>query len=132
MTTTSKVNSKKKKTKKTTGISRRLFLSGLAAAASLSAADPYALLAGTVFRENGLAFPGASIQLSPREITKKRKPVKVLSSPRGEFAVRVPPGPAEYLISVEFDGYQRAEKSVKLVGEERIDVSFLMELKKKL
>lgn len=129
MTTTSRENSKKKKTKKTTGTSRRHFL--LFAASALVAQEPYALLAGTVFRENGLAFPGASLELRPTLPTKKRKNLKLLSSPRGEFAVRVPPGPAEYLIAVKAEGYQSAEKSVKIVGDERIDVTFLMEPTKK-
>jgi len=133
MTTTSKANSKKKKKKRTTGISRRRCLVLFALPIfPLLATEAYALLAGTVFRETGHALAGAEIEFRPLEATKQGKRIRAYSSPRGEFAVRVPPGPAEYIISVKIDHYQEATKSVKIVGDERVDVTFLMEPRKKL
>lgn len=66
----------------------------------LRAADrneaPHAVVAGTVFRENGFSLPGAAVTLAVKEApgvsTKKMKKLQSVSDPRGEFAFRVPPG----------------------------------------
>jgi len=114
------------------------FLPGLLAAALLLTAparsvaaqksrgqQSYALIAGTVFREEGLSLPGARVilelqdQTGPRRRTRRQEAV---SDARGEFAFRVPPVPSRYLITAAAPGYQSGQREVQVQGEERIDV----------
>jgi hypothetical protein len=55
------------------------------------------LIRGTVFTENGMAFP--SVQLRVRRVGEKRFRWETYTSSRGEFAVRVPQG-SEYELAV--------------------------------
>src|SRR5689334_23863138 len=55
-------------------------------------AEPYAVIAGTVFRDPGFAQPGASVVLALKSAPGK-KLLEVTSSPRGEFTFRVPAEP---------------------------------------
>ncbi len=92
---------------------------------------PHALIAGTVFRDNGMALPGAEVVVeptpgAPKEVRKIKK-VKILTDPRGEFAIRVPPVQASYRLSVSASGFQTQEKSVTIAGEDRIDVFVRLE-----
>jgi hypothetical protein len=117
---------KKKRTKKTTGISRRsLFFLALPLAAEKD--NSYALIAGTVFRESGHAFPGVEVRLKPAQKSKKFKEQSTRSSARGEYFFRVPVGEMEYEISTGPSGYRPESKRVKIVGDERVDENFLLE-----
>lgn len=112
--------------RKTTGISRRLFFaSTLPLLAQKS--DSYALIAGTVFRETGHAFPGVTVKLVPTQKSKKFKEQSVRTTPRGEYAFRLPAEPMEYDVSVQVPDYRPETKRVKIVGDERIDENFLLE-----
>ena len=122
---------KKRKKKRTSGV--KLLAAFLLTAALFAAGDqkprqsPYALLVGTVFREPGFALPGAEIVLVPdpaKSATLKLKTQHASSDSRGEFAVRVPPASGEWKISVKAAGFGSQEKSVTVVGEERLDVYF--------
>lgn len=89
--------------------------------------EPYALIAGTVFRDPGLALPGAELTLAPDPTSKpasKFKKQKALSDGRGEFALRVPAAPMRYHLHVEARGYESETKDIAIQGEERVDVSF--------
>jgi hypothetical protein len=112
--------------RKTTGISRRLFF---ASAIPLLAqkSDAYALIAGSVFRETGHAFPGIEVKLVPAQKSKKFKEQSVRTTPRGEFAFRLPAEAMEYELSVSVSGYRPESKRVKIVGDERVDENFLLE-----
>lgn len=110
--------------KKTTGISRRfIFLS----AVLLAAESPYAVIAGTVFRDSGLAFAGVEVELIPSQPGKKNKKQVFRTNGRGEFAFRVPAAPMEYSIGVKPDGYRPDLKRVKIVGDERVEHNFLLD-----
>ncbi len=88
------------------------------------------MIAGTVFRDTGLSLPGAEITITPLpagEQKTKVRPVKVVSDARGEFVVRVPPGPARYRVAASARGYQTAERTVEIQGEERVDLNFLLD-----
>jgi hypothetical protein len=90
-------------------------------------ADPYAVVAGTVFRDSGFSLAGAEVELSPAPesgSSRKLKKQKQITDARGEFAFRIPAVPAEYRVSVKAPGYQGEEKPVSINGEERIDVFF--------
>ena len=90
-------------------------------------ADP-AIIAGTVFREPGFALPGAEITLSVKSApqgTKIPKSQKAVSDRRGEFAFRLPPVKAQYLVTVRASGCVSQEKAVEFSGgPERADVYF--------
>jgi hypothetical protein len=94
------------------------------------ASAPYALIAGTVFRDTGLSLCGAQVSLLPEPGSgqaRKPKKISIVTDSRGEFAVRVPVAPMRYVVQVKAAGYQDQEKSVSVSGEERVDVFFRLE-----
>jgi len=97
--------------------------------------EPYALVAGTVFREPGFALPGAVVTVVPKpeegQTQVKIKKLQAVSDARGEFALRVPPVAMRYTVRVTAKGYQSAEKEVSVRGEERTDATFELRLESK-
>jgi hypothetical protein len=91
-------------------------------------AEPYVLLAGTVFQETGFALPNAEVVVmqdpSPETKHSKAKKLQAVSDSRGEFAIRLPVGKVHYAIKVSAKGFRGEEKSVTVQGEDRIDVTF--------
>lgn len=101
----------------------------LAAGKHKQAPAEYAIVAGTVFRDPGFALPGAEVTLKPVPPAgshKKVKDQKAISSPRGEFAFRVPPGPMQYTLSVRCKGFKPEEKTTSIQSLERVDVNFVL------
>jgi len=106
----------------------------LGCALLLAAADrndvPHAVVAGTVFRENGFSLPGAAVtvavQDAPGVPKKKMKKLQSLSDRRGEFAFRVPPGAGTYVVSASMKGFQSVEKEASVSGEERVEVTLVL------
>jgi len=89
----------------------------------------YAVVAGTVFREPGFALPGAEVVLRmtvPPPGAKHPKSLAARSDGMGEYAFRVPPGKAEYSVSVKADGFVGEEKPAKIESEERVDIYFTL------
>jgi hypothetical protein len=123
---------RRKRRKKRIGISLLL----LAAAFTLPAlgdkkktAEPYFLVAGTVFRESGFALPNADVVLipdPPPDAPRTRiKKLQTLSDSRGEFAFRIPTAAMRYLVRVSAKGFESGEKPVTVEGQEgRVDVTF--------
>jgi hypothetical protein len=92
--------------------------------------EEYALLIGSCFNSQGFSVAGVSIEVSlkPAEGQKPSKQSwQAQTSPRGEFALRLPPGPATYQIRVKGPGWQPQEKEVEFVKDERMDVVFNLE-----
>ena len=116
------------------GIRRRvaflfLLLAGTAAAADKKKpVEPYAVVAGTVFRDPGFALPGAQITLSiaPDQERSKIKKLTATSDSRGEFAFRVSTAPMEYLVLVTCKGYSPQQKQISVEGEQRVDATFTL------
>ena len=116
--------------KTTTGASLLAVL--FLASAILSGAEPrsasYALIAGTVFRDSGLALPNVDLTLTqtaaPEGVRKKMKPLRAVSDARGEFAFRVPVQKAGYTVEARAPGFQTEKKEVTVGGDERVDVFF--------
>jgi len=110
-----------------------LLLCAFAAAAGSKkkAAEPYAVVGGTVFRDPGLAFPEAQVTLtSDPEAGQAPSIVKKLtavSDQRGEFAFRVPVTAMRYTIRAVAKGYAPQQKSVSVEGEQRVDATFTLE-----
>jgi hypothetical protein len=94
---------------------------------AVAADSTYAVIAGSVFRESGHAFPGLKVELAPLQPGKRFKKQSSVSTFRGEYSFRVPAQEMEYDLSVKADGYRPEVKRIKVTGEERIDHNFLME-----
>jgi Carboxypeptidase regulatory-like domain len=89
---------------------------------------PHAVVAGTVFRENGFSLPGAAVTLAVKDGpgAPKMKKIQSVSSPRGEFAFRVPPGAATYIVKASIKGFQSVEKEASVSGDERVEVTLVL------
>lgn len=90
----------------------------------------YAILGGSVFRDSGFALPGAKVAVEaiPGEGGAARpKKMEAVTDARGEFALRVPPIPMRYTVSVRADGFKPDRKEAAIQGEERVDVFFRLE-----
>ncbi len=92
--------------------------------------ESFAVIAGTVFRDSGLALAGAEVTVESEAGAKpagKQRKLKAASDTRGEFALRVPAAPVRYNVSVRAPGFQPQQKAVSVQGGERIDVFFRLE-----
>ena len=92
--------------------------------------DVFALLVGTCFNEKGLSMQGVSveaeIQTASQQKSKKKKWTTV-TDVRGEFALRLPAGKIQFLVTVNKDGYKSQEKTVIFSSDERQNILFNME-----
>lgn len=136
---------KKKRSPRTTTIAGRraaalavLLAAGAAFSFAAPKTDDFGLIVGTVFRPNGFSFPGVEVRLEATpepdasgKLPKKLKPQKTVTSPRGEYSFRVPAKPMRYTLSVKAPGYQPMTKSAVIQADERVDVTFLLEVEKK-
>jgi hypothetical protein len=94
----------------------------------------YALIFGTVFGPDERPFYGARVLVHPQG--KKQPKWELTSDHDGEFAVRVPPGPEDYVVEIQAeivpveDGKPRMHKkkriqdqtTVHITKEERQDI----------
>jgi hypothetical protein len=107
------------------GLSLGLPFALAAIAGDQKGAEPAAIV-GTVFRDPGFAFPGVEVTLTaktPPEGMKAPKPRKTTTDGRGEFAFRVPAAKAEYVVTAQAPGYQRAESAAALAGgPDRVEI----------
>jgi hypothetical protein len=101
--------------------------------------DVYAVVSGSIFQDNGYALPGADVTLAPEvqpgssseRAREKVKPIELMSDARGEFVVRVPPGPMQYVVTVDAKGYKSQRKTVSVQDQERVEVTFQLERESK-
>lgn len=90
----------------------------------------YAVVAGTVFQDDGRLLRGAQVTLRPDPEDgppPKGKPLTAATDQRGEFAFRLPAGAMRYNLSVKALGFRAQEKIVSVSGDERVDVFFRLE-----
>lgn len=85
----------------------------------------YAIVGGTVFQESGIAQPGVKVVLASKDQPGKKLQEQI-SSPRGEFAFRVPPGPAVYVVTASLKGFDPASKEVPIEAQEQVHKSLLL------
>ena len=102
-----------------------LWATGLSAQGTRQKSEPYAIVAGTVFRDPGFAQPGASVVLVLKSAPAK-KLQQAISSPRGEFSFRVPAGPNTYVVTATLKGFQTAGQEIEIHGEEQINATLLL------
>jgi len=86
----------------------------------------YATVAGTVFRDPGLALPGAKVVLMTRSDSKAKKLAQAETNYRGEFSFRVPAAQATYVLRASMKGFTTDEKNAVISGEEAIDVNLVL------
>ena len=105
----------------------------LAVPASQAAAQkpdqPYALIFGTVWGPDDRPLYGVKVRV--RRSDQKKPHWELYSDHNGEFALRVPPGPADYLVWADLKGYkspagkelhQDSEVKVHVDRDERQDI----------
>lgn len=91
---------------------------------------PFAVIAGTVYRPPGFALPGVQVRIVPEQADSggvKLKKAEAVTNTRGEFALRVPPVPAKWRVDVQSSGYKPDQRSVSVEGEQRFDLSIVLE-----
>ncbi len=103
-----------------------LFLAGsLAASQKPAAQQPYALIFGTVYDPDDVPVYGAIVQIRTAEGAKVKGGEKLISDHHGEFALRVPAAPADYVIVAEIKNAHKRLSGKALVHvnfDERVDV----------
>ncbi len=87
--------------------------------------EAHAVVAGAVFRESGFSLPGATVTLAMKDARKGKK-LQAVSDARGEFAFRVLPGAATYVVKASMKGFQAVEKEAAIGGEERVEVTLVL------
>jgi hypothetical protein len=122
---------------RTTRTTRNSVLSGAAAvliaAVSFSASAapdkkpaPHGIVAGTVFRDPGLALPGATVVLMRKVEPKPKKLQETVSNYRGEFAFEVPAVQGAYIVRASLKGFHPEEKEAVISADERIEVTLVL------
>ena len=86
---------------------------------------PYAVVAGTVFRDPGFAQPGATVVLTRKDDPTFKKQ-EAASDSRGDFAFRVPPGPGAYVVRAALKGFKPAQQEISVSGEEYVNATLLL------
>ena len=91
--------------------------------------QPYALIFGTVFDTEGHALYAVKVKI--RRESEKKVRWELYSNHTGEFAQRVPVGPADYVVWADVKGYKTEdgrrlqpgeEAKVHIDGDERQDI----------
>lgn len=77
---------------------------------------PYALIFGTVWGPGDHPLYGVKVKI--RRADQKKAKWELFSDHNGEFAVRVPPGPADYLVTADLKGYKSPNGKQLQAGEE--------------
>lgn len=80
------------------------------------------MLAGSVHNEAGFSLPGVRIEV--RRQGEKKVRWEAVSDVRGEFAVRVPAGPASYVIATASKKHENQKQTVEVLGHERVELIF--------
>ncbi len=108
-----------------------VLLSAAAAGDEHKKPEPYALLYGTIYTPDNHLLYGAHIRI--RRSDQKKPKWETCSDREGEFAQRVPPGKADYIVSADgrdcnghkYEGknFKPAETTVHVENDERVDFS---------
>jgi hypothetical protein len=98
-----------------------LVLAGVAAAGDKKSQDkPFALIAGTVWGADNR--PAARVKVRIRRAEEQKFLWERVSDSRGEFAVRVPAAPADYVVVADLGGKRSAETKVHIEFDERTEI----------
>jgi len=96
---------------------------GQLAADSKPSKNEYALIFGTVWGPDERPVYGIPVKI--RRAQDKKAKWEVYSDHRGEFAQRVPPGEADYILTADLKGVKTADgKPLHQVGEVKVHVDY--------
>ena len=85
---------------------------------------PYALIAGTVYAADDRPAYGVKVKI--RRAAEKKARWELYSDHHGEFAQRLPAGPADYVVWADLKGKKDQpviEVKVHIENDERVDIS---------
>lgn len=92
-------------------------------AASKPSKKEYALIFGTVWGPDDRPVYGVPVKI--RRAQDKKAKWQVYSDHRGEFAQRVPPGEADYILSADLKGVKTVDgKPLHQVGEAKVHIDY--------
>ena len=106
-----------------------LSLSPGPACAQMDPSKPYALIFGTVWGPDDRPMYGVRVKI--RRADQKRAKWELYSDHRGEFALRLPAGKADYVVWADLKGFKSLEGkqlksgeevTVHIEGDERADI----------
>lgn len=84
---------------------------------------PYALIYGTVWSPD--AHPIYGVKVLIRRADQKKPRWKLFSDHQGEFAQRVPVGPADYLVVTDLKGLKTPDgRPLRLPDEVKVHITF--------
>lgn len=101
-----------------------LAVAAIAFAGEKKKPQAYAVIIGTVFAPD--QRPASGVVLTVRRADQKKAKWQVRSDARGEFALRLPPGKADYIIRPELQDPQAGDASavtVQIEKDERRDIN---------
>ncbi|HYY69479.1 MAG TPA: hypothetical protein VE734_07080 [Terriglobales bacterium] len=86
------------------------------------AAEPYALIFGTVYAPDN--HPAYGVRVKIRRADQKKTQWELYSDHQGEFAQRVPAGAADYVVWADTEGNHapKTEVTVPIEEDERVDI----------
>lgn len=99
------------------------FVSASASAFEQKESKPYALIFGTVWDKNDRPAFGVPVKI--RLASQKKAKWELMSNHTGEFAQRVPVGPADYIVWLDIKtpkGVAKPQKTVHVENDERVDI----------
>jgi hypothetical protein len=73
---------------------------------------------------------GAQVVVAPEQPEAsgvKLKRTEAVTNGRGEWAIRVPSVPAKWRVDVKTNGYRPEQRSVSVEGEQRLELSIILE-----
>ena len=83
--------------------------------------EPYALIFGTVWGPDDHPLYGVKVKI--RRADQKKAHWELFSDHNGEFALRVHPGPADYLVSADLKNYKSLTgKELRQDGEVKVHI----------
>jgi Carboxypeptidase regulatory-like domain len=98
-------------------------VSGRAASPDKKAEKPYALIYGTVWGPDSRPLYGVKVRI--RRADQKKARWQLYSDHRGEFAQRVLPGPADYVVGADLKGYKTQDRrTLRLPEEVKVHVAY--------
>ena len=93
--------------------------------------EPYALVKRAVFTSSGRSLPGVAVAIEriDKEKDTKKTRRKTRSDAIGEFAFRLPPGPAKWELTFEVKNFDQEKKGIEILADERVDLIVLLKPK---
>jgi hypothetical protein len=94
-------------------------------AATKPSKKEYALIFGTVWGPDNRPVYGVPVKIRRAQDKAKKARWEVYSDHHGEFAQRVPPGEADYILSADLKGVKTADgKPLHLVSEVKVHIDY--------